>query len=268
MNDLTNDAIEIIPGALNTGVLFICDHASNAVPADLGGLGLAKAQFDRHIAWDIGAADLTRALAADFGAPAVLSRFSRLVIDPNRGADDPTLVMRVSDGAIIPGNATIGEAEIERRLRVYWRPYRKAISGLIAKMSTVGPPPAIISMHSFTPVWKAFRRPWEIAVLWDVDPRVARPLIDGLRSDGCVVGDNEPYDGALEGDTLYDLATSAGLAHVLIEVRQDLIGTKADAARWAARLAGALRPVLARADTHIILRHGSRVGGSASAPEN
>ena len=88
-------------------MLFLCDHASNATPADLGALGLPPEQFQRHIAWYIGAAAVTRELARLFAAPALLTRFSRLVIDPNRGADDPSLVMRVSDGAIIPGNAGI-----------------------------------------------------------------------------------------------------------------------------------------------------------------
>ena len=251
-------AVEIIPGAPDAGVVFICDHASNAVPPDLGGLGLPAAQFQRHIAYDIGAADVARALARVFGAPAVLSRFSRLVIDPNRGADDPTLVMRISDGAIIPGNARADEAEIERRRALYWRPYREAIAAQVADMLAKGPPPAVISLHSFTPVWKGHQRPWETAVLWDLDPRVAAPLMAGLTAAGLSVGDNEPYDGALMGDTLYDIATQRGLAHALIEVRQDLIATSEAADAFAQILASALRPVLARPDTHIVRHYGSR----------
>lgn len=254
-------AVELIEGAREAGVLFICDHASNAVPADLHGLGLPEREFHRHIAWDIGAADITRALARMFGAPAVLSRFSRLVIDPNRGADDPTLVMRLSDGAIIPGNARVDETEIERRRRLYWRPYRDAIAATIAPMRSRGQAPAIVSLHSFTPVWRGAARPWQCAVLWDRDPRIAVPLIEALRADGLVVGDNEPYDGALKGDTLYELATTPGLAHALIEARQDLVATRADAEAFAARIAAALRPVLDRPETHIIKAYGSRTGG-------
>jgi predicted N-formylglutamate amidohydrolase len=253
-----HEAVESIPGRRDAGVLFICDHASNAVPAELGGLGLAPEQFQRHIAYDIGAADVTRALASDFEAPAVLSRFSRLVIDANRGSDDPTLVMRLSDGAVIPGNAQVGAAEVERRTRLYWRPYREAIAAEVAAMTAAGPVPAIVSLHSFTPVWKGFARPWEVAVLWDRDPRLAAPLIAALAGAGLAVGDNEPYDGALRGDTLHDLATRAGLAHALIEARQDLVATADGARAFAEKIAAALRPVLARPEAHIIERHGSR----------
>jgi predicted N-formylglutamate amidohydrolase len=252
--------VEVIAGALDAGVLFLCDHASNAVPPAYGDLGLPPSEFSRHIAFDIGAATLTRRLAATFGAPAVLARFSRLLIDANRGADDPTLVMRLSDGAIIPGNAHVDSVEIERRRQLFWRPYRDAVAALIDTMLARGPVPAIVSIHSFTPVWKQAPRPWPIAVLWDKDPRIAEPLMRGLADTGMSVGNNEPYDGALEGDTLYFHATSRGLAHVLIEVRQDLVADDAGAAEWAERLAKALRPILARPDTHIIKHYGSRVG--------
>ncbi len=83
--------------------------------------------------------------------------------------------------------------------------------------------PVLISMHSFTPLWKGFARPWEVGVLWDRDARLARPLIDALMRAGFRVGDNEPYSGELENDCLYRHGTMNGLPHVLIEIRQDLI---------------------------------------------
>ena len=110
MAEIACPAFEAIPGALDSGALIICDHASNAIPPDYGTLGLPRGALDRHIAYDIGAAEVTRALAGVLGAPAVLSTYSRLVIDPNRGLDDPTLVMRYSDGAIVPGNTYIDSA--------------------------------------------------------------------------------------------------------------------------------------------------------------
>ena len=119
----------------------------------------------------------TRRLAARLGAPALLSTFSRLLIDPNRGADDPTLVMRYSDGAIVPGNARVDADEIERRRRLYWAPYRDAIHAEIEAMLATGHPPAIVSIHSFTPFWRGVPRPWKVGVLWDADPRLAEPLI-------------------------------------------------------------------------------------------
>ena len=241
-------AFEAIPGALDSGALVICDHASNAIPRGYGTLGLKREALERHIAYDIGAADVTRALAALIGAPGVLSNYSRLVIDPNRGLDDPTLVMRYSDGAIVPGNAYIDTAEIARRSALFWAPYRQEIAATIDAMIATGEPPALISIHSFTDVWRGFSRPWKIGILWDRDDRIPRPLIEALLAEPDLrpddVGDNEPYDGALPGDTIDASATSLGLANALIEIRQDLIGERTDALKWAERIARLLRPIL------------------------
>jgi predicted N-formylglutamate amidohydrolase len=244
------EPVEFVAGADTTGLLFLCDHASNALPAAYGTLGLPETQLARHIGYDIGAAALTRRLAAHFGAPALLTTFSRLLIDPNRGSDDPTLVMRLSDGAIVPGNARIDAAEIAHRLTTYWRPYRDAIRTTIDRMSADGPTPVVVSVHSFTDQWKGVARPWEIGVLWDSDPRFAVPLIDNLRRAGFIVGDNEPYDGALEGDTLDEEVTRRGLAGLLIEVRQDLIATDAAAIAIADRIAAVLRPLVSQPSLH------------------
>jgi predicted N-formylglutamate amidohydrolase len=242
-------AFEAIPGALDSGALILCDHASNAIPQGYGTLGLPPEALKRHIAYDIGAAEVTRTLAGMLGAPAVLSTYSRLVIDPNRGLDDPTLVMRYSDGAIVPGNAYIDAAEIGHRGTRLWAPYRQEIAATVDAMMATGEPPALISIHSFTPVMRSLTRPWKIGVLWDCDDRIAKPLIEAmlgepdLRADE--VGDNEPYDGALAGDTIDEIATARGLANALIEIRQDLIAEAHNAIAWAERLARALRPIIA-----------------------
>jgi predicted N-formylglutamate amidohydrolase len=262
--------VERIEGPLEAGVIVICDHASNGLPAEYGDLGLSRAALQRHIAYDIGAAALTRRLAHLMGAPAVLSTFSRLLIDPNRGADDPTLVMRLSDGAIVPGNAHVGAEEIERRRLRYWAPYRNAVAATVDAMRATGIAPAIVSIHSFTPIWRAAARSWKIGVLWDMDARLPAPLLQALAAESDLapeeVGDNEPYDGALEGDTIDDIATSRGLANALIEVRQDLIARKTDAEAWAERLARLLKPILARAQLHAPDDFGSRASGKARHP--
>ncbi|SFK52702.1 N-formylglutamate amidohydrolase [Methylocapsa palsarum] len=256
----THEAIEYIEGAPDSAVLLLCDHATNALPDSYGTLGLPQGQLDRHIGYDIGAAWITRRLAADLGAPAILSRFSRLLIDPNRGADDPTLVMRIADGQIVPGNARIGAAEIERRRAAFWSPYRAAITAKLDAMIASGPPPAVISVHSFTPVLKDTPRPWEIGILWDSDERFAKPLIAALRDEGFVTGDNEPYDGALEGDTLDEEVTRRGLAGLLVEARQDLVATATDAAAFADKLARVLRPILNRPELRRVEFSPSRTG--------
>jgi len=249
MDEIAHPAFEAIPGALDGGALIVCDHASNAIPPGYGTLGLPPEALDRHIAYDIGAADVTRALAGILGAPAVLSTYSRLLIDPNRGLNDPTLVMRYSDGAVVPGNGTIDAAEIGRRSRLFWTPYRNEIAATVDAMMKTGEPPALISIHSFTPVMRSLDRPWKIGILWDRDDRTPKPLIEALLLEPDLsvgeVGDNEPYDGALAGDTIDAIATSRGLSNALIEMRQDLIADRRSASAWAERLARLLAPIIA-----------------------
>ena len=226
-------------------LLFICDHASNALPPSYHGLGLSPELFSTHIAADIGAAEVTRTLAAEFGAPAILARWSRLLIDLNRGADDPTLVMKLSDGSVIPGNAAVDDSEIRRRIELFHAPYHEAISTEIDGLMASSAGALIISIHSFTPVWKGRKRPWEVGILWDRDGRVARPMIRALERAGFVVGDNEPYSGELENDCLYRHGTMRGLPHVLIEIRQDLVANARTAQAFARRLKGVVENVLA-----------------------
>ena len=252
--------VEIVDGLDECGLLLLCDHASNALPAEYGTLGLPTHQLTRHIGYDIGAANVTRRLAERFRAPALLTTFSRLLIDPNRGADDPTLVMRLSDGAIVPGNARVDDAEIDRRLTAYWQPYRTAVGDAIDRMSSPGSTPVVVSIHSFTHAWKGVPRPWEIGILWDTDARFAVPLMDALRDAGFSVGDNEPYDGALRGDTLDEEVTRRGIAGLLIEVRQDLIADASSAEAMADRLADVLAPVIAQPVLHESALIRSRTG--------
>ncbi|MCJ2039957.1 N-formylglutamate amidohydrolase [Methylobacterium sp. J-059] len=237
--------VETIPGDPACGLILACDHASNHVPDDIE-LGLPEGEFRRHIAYDIGAAGVTRRLAALLGAPAILTDFSRLIIDPNRGRADPTLVMRLSDGAVVPGNARIDEAGKQARIARFYDPFDRAIDAAVAAADAAAGPPMLLTMHSFTPFWRGVPRPWEVGILYDRDERFSAPLIAGLRADpaGLTVGDNEPYGGGLPGDTIDRHATARGLANALVEIRQDLIAAEAGQGEWAARFAGLLRPLM------------------------
>ena len=253
--------VEVIAGDAACGLVLLCDHARNCLPAEYGNLGLGEDSFRRHIAYDIGARDVTVALARLLGVPAVMTTYSRLLIDPNRGEDDPTIVMRLSDGTVIPGNHPISASEIESRIERFHRPYHAAIDALLDAMLARGQVPAVFSVHSFTNLWKGVARPWEVALLWDNDPRFTQPLLTELRATRrFTVGDNEPYDGALRNDTMFRHCTRRGLAHTLIEIRQDLIGSVEGATQWAELLAPMLERVNALDAVHEIRHMGSRTG--------
>ena len=227
-----------IEGNLSSNLLLLCDHAQNRLPPQYGDLGLSKAALSMHIAYDLGAEPLTRLLAERLGAAAVMACYSRLLIDPNRGEDDPTLIVSDSDGTPIPGNAAIDDAERQRRIAKYYLPYHQAIHSIVSAKVAAGQAPVLVSIHSFTPTWRGAPRPWHVGVLWETDPHFARHLIAELSSDlTIVVGDNEPYSGAAPtNSTLNKHAVSRELSHVLVEIRQDLLADEAGVEAWADRL--------------------------------
>lgn len=223
-------------------ILMLCDHASPAVPRALKDLGLSPAELDRHIAYDIGAVRVARHLARWFAAPLVASGFSRLVVDCNRRPSDPASMPPVSDGTFVPGNQAISEEERAARLAECFQPYHDAIEARIAASPI---PPAIVSIHSCTPVLSGFQRPWQLGILWNRDGRIAEPLMRSLERKGVCVGDNQPYSGRdAHGYTLPTHAERHDLPHVLIEVRQDLIHEPAGEEAWASLLHDALAPIL------------------------
>jgi predicted N-formylglutamate amidohydrolase len=245
VQDEKTDSFEIIGAARKSRWLVTCDHASNHVPDWVSGgdLGICEGDMARHIAYDVGAAGLAKALAEKLGCPAVLSRFSRLVIDPNRGEDDPTLVMRLYDGTIIPANRNIAAADVEKRMARLYRPYHDAL----ARMAARQPETVIVAVHSFTPCLRGRTpRPWQVGVLHShLDSRLSLALIARLQAAGdLTVGDNEPYGGHLDGDAIARHALDKARHNTLIEVRNDLIADYAGQSSWAARLAPMLEGAL------------------------
>ena len=232
-------------------LVIVCDHASNMVPRALEGLGVAHADLLRHIAWDIGAASLARHLSARFDAPLVLAGFSRLVIDCNRDAADPTSIALVSEDTVIEGNRGIDAAEVARRRVAVFDPYHRAIESAIARFRGRAITPAFVAVHSFTPTYKGIARPWHVGVLWNRDPRLPVPLMRILAThDGILVGDNQPYSGKLEyGYSVRVHGEGHDLPNVLLEVRDDLIRTEEAIGRWAGLVGDALARVLAEPAT-------------------
>jgi predicted N-formylglutamate amidohydrolase len=239
-------AVEVYNAAGRARLLFVCDHASRAVPRALGDLGVPAAEFDRHIAWDIGAADVARRLAGAFDAKLVLSGYSRLVIDLNRDPRKPTAIPEISDGTPVPGNRGLDADQRRLRVDTLFKPYHAAIAAALDSIRKTGIAPIVVSVHSCTPVFEGFERPWHIGVLWNTDGRLAQPLMAQLaKADGVLVGDNQPYsarDG--HGYTMPHHCEAARLPHALLEIRQDLIDTHKGAERWAGVVARGLAPLL------------------------
>ncbi len=229
--------------------LLICEHASNYIPPSLEGLGLSPDQCRKHYAWDIGTRDVTTFLADKLDAPAIFANYSRLVVDLNRSLDHPTAFLSHGEGELIPGNAALTEHEKKARSDAIYHPFHAAVSDFLERYIKQGIYPAVISIHSFAPVYYKAKRPWEIGFLWSHDARLPMPMIDYFRQDGFCVGDNEPYDAkAMGGTTINRHADARRLANLLVEIRNDLIRDKESCLFWADKLADALAPVFSRGD--------------------
>lgn len=252
---------ERLRGHSSRPIVVVCDHASNRIPRVLADLGLPAAKLGEHIAYDIGAAGVARALAACFGAPAILGGYSRLVVDLNRSLRDPSAMPAISDGALVPGNVALDADARVLRVDEIYAPYHTAVDELIASRTERDRTPILIAVHSFTPTNHGVRRPWHFGVLWDKDPRLAIPLMQTLREQrGVVVGDNEPYSGRHPADyTIDHHAEPAGIAHAAIEVRQDLIEDEPGQRAVAERLAAALAPLVGH--EHLYRRRAGALAG-------
>ncbi len=222
--------------------LLTCDHASNRIPRRLGSLGVGAQDLQRHVAWDIGAAGVTTWLAADLDAFAIFQNYSRLVIDCNRPLQADDLIATLSEHTEIPGNRSIDSAQRDMRVTEIFTPYHDRIALELNRRQTQVHPTVLVSIHSFTPVFKSVARPWHVGVLYNRDARLAVALMAVLKARGdLVVGDNEPYAVSDESDyTLPVHAERRGLAHVEIEIRQDLIAGPEEQRAWATLLSGAL----------------------------
>lgn len=221
-----------------TSPLFLtADHGGRAIPRRLRQLGVPDSEMDRHIAWDIGIAGVTERLSAALDATAVFQAYSRLVIDCNRDPSWESAMPAVSEYTRISGNEGLTESDRAARITAIFTPYHERIRGLLD--ARAGRRTLFVAMHSFTPSFKGERRDMQVGVLFNRDLRVANVMLDLLRAeDGLIVGANEPY--AITDDSDYSVpthATSRGLLHVEIEIRQDLIAGEAGQAAWAERFA-------------------------------
>jgi predicted N-formylglutamate amidohydrolase len=234
-----DERVVILGGGGSGPFVITCDHASNFVPSEFGGLGLKAADLHRHIAWDPGALGVSREMSKRLGAPLVCGGVSRLVIDCNRSLDASDLIAELSEDTVIPGNAGLSAAQREARIAKHYEPFHAAVDAAVSRKTARGLAPGVIAVHSFNPVYKGVSRPWEIAIIHDDDDAWAQGIVDRLRSfGGLYVGVNEPYspkDGVYY--TLERHARSRGLPAVMIEIRNDETADQKSQQRWGGLLA-------------------------------
>lgn len=242
---LGREAVAVVNPDGRGPFVLVCDHASNWVPLSLKGLGLAPGELERHIAWDPGALELARQLSGLLDAPLVHATVSRLVLDVNRDPAHAGSVVTISEDTVIPGNHEISVEERARRVRSIYEPYHQALANVIERSVARNAAARVVSIHSFTPVYRRERRPWHIGVLSGEDRRLSQPLLESLRAGGELhVGDNQPYaptDGVYH--TLDRHCTERKLRSMMLELRADLVGDDESSKQWAVRLRQALEAI-------------------------
>ncbi|MEJ5086543.1 N-formylglutamate amidohydrolase [Brucella pseudogrignonensis] len=228
----------VVNGDGNSPWLFVCEHASNFIPESFNSLGLDAEALKAHIAWDPGAVEVARRLSSGLNAPLVESGLSRLLIDCNRPLHATDLIPEISETTIIPGNHDLSAIERTARIDLSHRPFHTCVEEVIAKRAKCGLPSWIVTIHSFTPVYRSVSRPWQIGIIHDEDDRIAKPLIAALAQDkSLTVGINEPYSPA---DRVYYTlerhARPRNTPCVMIELRNNEIASAETQAQWAERL--------------------------------
>lgn len=235
-----------ITNPLGTGhVVLVCEHATNRLPPELGTLGLSDKALQSHIAWDLGALAVAKAMSAELDAPLIAHRVSRLVYDCNRSPDAIDAIPSHSEYQHIPGNAGLSDAERAARTEQYYTPFFNALNGCIERRLLTKAPPVLVTVHSFTPVYKGEQRDVHVGILHDSDTRLADQILacaDADQDGGLIVQRNAPY-GPEDGVTftLTRHALPHHLLNVMIEIRNDLIATDDDQLKMAKTLAGWVR---------------------------
>lgn len=237
------EAVEQIDGDFDSRVVFTCEHASAELPEPWTWPGEDRWLVDTHWASDIGAAAFTRRVAQLMNAPAALSRFSRLLIDPNRPLDSDTLFRENAEGRTVHLNEALLEAERARRIDRFYLPYHAAVSAMVERSRG----DTVFSIHTFTDNYEGEARALEIGVLFDHDEALARAVANQLEATGLRVALNEPYTG--KGGLMYSASTHAtrhGRRAVEIEVRQDLATDPGQHERLVGAIASAVAAVSAQ----------------------
>lgn len=227
--------VALVNAAGRSPWLLTCEHGGRRLPRALGDLGLEPPAFERHIAWDIGALGIARALAEQLDAPLVHQLYSRLVVDCNRPPDRPSFIPELSEATAIPGNRGLDDDARTARRGGIWQPFQDAVASAIEGRS------GLLAIHTFTDVFLGVARPWHVGFLHGLGRRLANHLHDHFAAlPGIEAALNEPYRIDVDDYTIPVHGDGRGIAAVLVEIRQDLVADEAGQERWAAMLADAL----------------------------
>lgn len=233
--------VQVLNEAGSAPYVLVCEHASRYLPPEYASLGLTERDLSRHIGWDIGAEVVARQLSVLLDAPLVVAGYSRLLIDLNRPPYSPTSIPALSEATIVPGNQGLDDRERKHRIETYFHPFHDQLGKVLTARQRAGKPTALIGVHSFTPIFHGFRRPWSAGVLYRRSTTFGAALVEALGGDAASVAHNQPYQ--IEDDSDYTVPVQGearGIEAVLVELRQDLIGQTDKALQWATRLAAAL----------------------------
>lgn len=235
--------VDVHNGSGSPDLVLVCEHASHRVPVSLGGLGLDDVARTSHIAWDPGAMGVAERMSGLLDAPLVHGRISRLIYDCNRSPEAVDAIPVRAESVEVPGNRDLPADARAARVACVYRPFEATVRRLVAE----GPATALVTIHTFTPVWHGRPRSVEIGILHGRDPRLATAMYEvaASRSD-LDVRLNEPYgteDGVTHTIDLHGAAN--GLLNVMLEIRNDLVATPDEQARMGDLLTGWLRAALA-----------------------
>lgn len=236
---ISDEPAAVVENPAGSGkVVLVCEHAGQSIPAFINSFGFEADVMSSHIAWDIGAAELARALSKTLDAPLILQRYTRLAYDCNRDFDASDAVVEESDNISIPANAGLGLQDKQRRFDEIYQPFEQAISGLLNLRLNSAQESILVTVHSFTPLYKGQRRELELGILHDDDTRLADALlVQTERETSYQAARNKPYspeDGVTH--TLITHGIKRNLANVMLEIRNDLIDHEHGLKLWAERL--------------------------------
>lgn len=243
------DVVSVVNAAGKGKFVLVCEHASPIIPDEFDDLGLDAAARDSHIVWDPGAFAVALVMSASLDSPLVSAQVSRIVYDCNRAPGSHDAIPDHSDIYPVPGNRNLTGDQRRARLDRFYTPFRDKLAGLLDELAPRQRPPALLTIHSFTPVYQGQQRDIEIGILHDRDPRLADALLGEVAGQtGRIVRRNEPYsssDGVTH--TLLEHAIPRNLLNAMIEIRSDLIEGPESQRNLAGKLAEAAQAAYAAA---------------------